>query len=156
MSKLYPKGSRKESKTRIFNDGGEKQDITARGAKKAKNPSKTGVLLVPGEGVEPSRRITRQRILSPVRLPFRHPGKFTQNINVLLGFLPLSALLQPAFCPLPLSLKTPVLVSFRGVSVNTLSTPPPAACSGVGWSDQAESLNQVSSPRSSHPSAVIG
>jgi hypothetical protein len=29
--------------------------------------------LVPGEGVEPSRCCQR-RILSPLRLPFRHPG----------------------------------------------------------------------------------
>ena len=29
--------------------------------------------LVPGEGVEPSRYCYR-RILSPLRLPFRHPG----------------------------------------------------------------------------------
>ena len=30
--------------------------------------------LVPGEGVEPSRYCYR-RILSPLRLPFRHPGE---------------------------------------------------------------------------------
>src|SRR6478672_2542491 len=33
--------------------------------------------LVPGEGVEPSRCCQR-RILSPLRLPFRHPGGFSR------------------------------------------------------------------------------
>ena len=33
-------------------------------------------VLVPGEGVEPSRYCYR-RILSPLRLPFRHPGEVT-------------------------------------------------------------------------------
>ena len=34
---------------------------------------RTSIRLVPGEGVEPSRYFYR-RILSPLRLPFRHPG----------------------------------------------------------------------------------
>jgi hypothetical protein len=33
--------------------------------------------LVPGEGVEPSRYCYR-RILSPLRLPFRHPGSVSR------------------------------------------------------------------------------
>ena len=37
------------------------------------NPRARDARLVPGAGVEPAR-LFRQRILSPVRLPFRHPG----------------------------------------------------------------------------------
>ena len=32
------------------------------------------IRLVPGEGLEPSRPLGDLRILSPLRLPFRHPG----------------------------------------------------------------------------------
>ena len=31
--------------------------------------------MVPGAGLEPARMITTPRILSPLRLPFRHSGK---------------------------------------------------------------------------------
>jgi hypothetical protein len=38
-----------------------------------KSVRRSSVVMVPGEGVEPSRYCYR-RILSPLRLPFRHPG----------------------------------------------------------------------------------
>ena len=42
-------------------------------------------LSMPGEGVEPSRCCHRW-ILSPVRLPFRHPGVFSQSCMAPVGF----------------------------------------------------------------------
>ena len=35
--------------------------------------------VVPGEGLEPSRPFG-QRILSPLRLPFRHPGRYVRPL----------------------------------------------------------------------------
>ena len=49
------------------------------------HPRRIGRELVPGAGLEPAR-LFRQRILSPVRLPFRHPGKVrsaTQTVDPL-------------------------------------------------------------------------
>src|SRR5690349_17882794 len=46
---------------------------TATGGPLVKAADRSNRDLVPGEGVEPSRYFYR-RILSPLRLPFRHPG----------------------------------------------------------------------------------
>ena len=45
--------------------------------------------MVPGAGLEPAR-LFRQRILSPQRLPFRHPGKTLRYYEEFLSFCKLN------------------------------------------------------------------